>query len=235
MRHEPPLLEATLLRRYQRFLADVRLPDDATITVHCPNSGSMRSCLGEGWPARLSDSRNPKRKLRYTLEMVHNGRCWIGVNTQLPNRLAEEALLAGRLPGLAGCTEVRREVRYGVNSRIDLLANDGGRQCYIEVKNVTLVEADGVYRFPDAVTTRGRKHLAELSAMVAAGHRAVMLFVIQRADGSYFAPATAIDPEYAAALRLAHEAGVEILPCLAHVSPEESVLTGETVAWRLDG
>ncbi len=234
MRFPAPLQSVTLLRRYKRFLADVLWPDGEMTTVHCANSGSMRSCVGEGWPAMVSDSGNPLRKLRCTLEMVHNGRCWIGVNTQLPNRLAEEALLTGRIPCLPAFDQLRREVRYGANSRIDLLATDRDGDCYIEVKNVTLVEDDGFYRFPDAVTTRGLKHLHDLMEVVRQGHRAVMLFVVQRSDGSTFRPATQIDPAYAAGLRAAEAAGVLILPCQAQVAPDCVELTGEVLPYSFD-
>lgn len=230
-----PLESAILRRRYKRFLADVERPDGTLMTVHCPNSGSMKTCVGDGWSCRISDSRNPKRKLSHTLEMVHNGTCWIGVNTQLPNKIAGEAIEAGRIPELTGYDNLQREVRYGAEkSRIDLLATKPDESCYIEVKNVTLVEEDGYYRFPDAVTARGLKHLRELMAMKDAGHRAVMLYVIQRSDGTTFRPATAIDPDYAAALKTAHDHGVEILPYLAKVSPEAVDLTDQRVPLEWD-
>ena len=225
MRFKEPLIEGTLIRRYKRFIADVALPDSTIVQAHCPNSGSMRTCLGEGWPVMLSDSHNPKRKLRYTWEMVHNGKCWIGINTHLANRIAEEAIRNGRITELTDYPELRAEVKYGQNSRIDLLLQRDGRLCFVEVKNVTLVEADGYYKFPDAVTTRGRKHLFELTEMVRQGHRAVMLFMIQRTDGTAFRPAAEIDPNYAQALRDAHQSGVEILPYLVEVTPEEITVT----------
>jgi len=233
MRFEVPLQSVKLLRRYKRFLADVQWPDGRVETVHCPNSGSMKGCVGEGWDARISDSGNPARKLRFTLEMVHNGRCWIGVNTQRPNQVAAEALAEGRLAPLAGFTQVRREVRWGEHSRIDLVASNGTRDCYVEVKNVTLVSSDGCYAFPDAVTTRGRKHLAELQAILAAGHRAAMLFVVQRSDGTHFRPAVEIDPEYARALGEAAAAGVELLVAMATVTPEAIALTGQLLPYVL--
>ncbi|HHJ53147.1 MAG TPA: DNA/RNA nuclease SfsA [Caldithrix abyssi] len=225
MRFKEPLIEGTLIRRYKRFIADVALPDSTIVQAHCPNSGSMRTCLGEGWPVMLSDSHNPKRKLRYTWEMVHNGKCWIGINTHLANRIAEEAIRNGRIAELTDYQELRAEVKYGQNSRIDLLLQRDGRLCFVEVKNVTLVEADGYYKFPDAVTIRGRKHLFELTEMVRQGHRAIMLFMIQRTDGTAFRPAAEIDPNYARALRDAHRAGVEILPYLVEVTPEEITVT----------
>jgi sugar fermentation stimulation protein A len=219
VRFEQDLIPATLIRRYKRFLADVTLDDDSILTVHCPNSGSMKSCQGEGWAVLLSDSRNPKRKLRYTWEMVHNGRCWIGINTHRANDLAAEAIATGVVPELAGFAGLKREVRYGHNSRIDLFLEREGSSCYVEVKNVTLVDDNGKYAFPDAVTTRGQKHLMELERVVAAGDRGVILFVIQRSDGSTFVPADGIDPDYGKLLRRAVANGVEALAYRAEVRP----------------
>jgi sugar fermentation stimulation protein A len=215
-----PLLPARLIRRYQRFLADVRLEDGNVATVHCPNSGSMCGCLGEGWPVLLSRSDNPKRKYPLTWEMVHDGRGWIGINTHLANRLAAEAIADGVIGELAGYEAIRREVPYGASSRVDLVLEGHRGPCYVEVKNVTMVDERGRYAFPDAVTERGRKHLVELSSMVASGHRAVMLFVIQRSDGRGFAPADNVDPRYAEAVRHAFDTGVEILAYRADVQPE---------------
>ncbi|MCD6376418.1 MAG: DNA/RNA nuclease SfsA [Caldisericaceae bacterium] len=221
MKFTQPLLPGKLIRRYKRFLADIELDDGRQVTAHCPNSGSMKTCDSPGWEVRLSQSDNPKRKLKYTWEMVHNGRCWIGINTILANKIAVEGVTNGAITELQGYEQLRTEVKYGQNSRVDLwLANDG-QQCFVEVKNVTLVEEDGVYYFPDAVTTRGLKHLHELIQMLKEGHRAVMLFLIQRSDGTIFRPADHIDAEYGRMLRVAFEQGVEILPYLAQVSPEE--------------
>ncbi len=219
VRFEHELIPATLIRRYKRFLADVRLEDGSTLTVHCPNSGSMKTCQGEGWPVLLSDSRNPKRKLRFTWELVHNGRCWIGINTHRANGLAAEAIAGGVISELAGFIGLKREVPYGANSRIDILLENGTRQCYVEVKNVTLVDDMERYTFPDAVTTRGQKHLRELERMVENGDRGVILFVIQRSDGSTFIPADTIDPEYGDLLRRVVAAGVEALAYRADVLP----------------
>lgn len=212
-----PLLLGTLLRRYQRFLADVRLDSGETVTAHCTNTGSLKTCCEPGWRVALSRARNPRRKLAYTWELVHNGKVWIGINTHLANRLAEEAIRQGWIPELAGWPEIQRERPYGENSRIDLLLRDGEALCYVEVKNVTLLGADGCLCFPDAVTERGRKHLGELARMVAAGHRAAMLYVIQRGDGDGFRPAHEIDPAYATALADAGKAGVGILAYRARV------------------
>ncbi len=237
MRFDPPLIPAVIRRRYKRFLADVELADGRAVTVHCPNSGSMLGCWADGWEVRLSDHPGKKRKYRYTLEMTHNGNGWIGVNTMLPNQLVREALEADRIPSLRGLDDLRSEVPYGESSRIDLLkVPAAGPECYIEVKNVTLVDAAGRYCFPDAPTVRGRKHLVELQACVAAGFRAVLIFTIQRSDGAGFRPAAAVDPAYAAELQRAAAAGVEILALRAAVSPTEVVLTGaaEPVDLELD-
>lgn len=227
MRFEEPLVEGRLRRRYKRFLADVELAGGETVTAHCPNSGSMKTCVGEGWPVRLSRATNPRRKLAWTLEMVHNGETWIGVNTQLANRIAAEAVETGRVPGLDSATGLRREVPYGHGSRIDLLVErTGGERIWVEVKNVTMIapRADGGrpdYVFPDAVTRRGRKHMDELAAVAGAGEdRALVLFLVQRADGARFRPADEIDPAYGEALRDAARAGVEIIACRAEVTPE---------------
>jgi len=225
MRFTKPLIETKLIRRYKRFLADVEMPDGTVLTVHCPNSGSMKGCTGEGWPALISDSGNLKRKLRHTLEMTHNGQTWIGVNTMHPNKLAKEAIKDGTIAELQGYTEIKSEQKYGDNSRIDLLLRGNGKaDCYVEVKNVTLVE-DNEYRFPDAVTARGLKHLRELMEIKRKGGRAVMLFIIQRGDGALFRPAADIDPAYAEGLKEARDAGVEIMPWRAHVLPEKIEVT----------
>lgn len=220
MQFKTPLIPGKLIKRYKRFLADVRLEDGAVVTAHCPNSGSMKTCWQEGWPVLLSPADNPNRKLKYTWEMVHNGQCWIGINTHLANKLAAEAIENGGIPELTGYDSLQTEKKYGQNSRIDILLGYGERKCYVEVKNVTLVEADGLYRFPDSVTIRGQKHLRELGDMVKQGHRAVMLFVIQRSDGTKFAPAGHIDPVYAESLAIAASKGVELLAYGADVQPD---------------
>ncbi len=211
MRLQGPLHRGRLLRRYKRFLADVRLDDGRELTVHCPNSGSMAGIAREGAPVLVSDSGNPKRKLRFTLERVRPGRAWVGVNTMLPNRLAREAVERGRIAELRGYPTVRSEVRLGERSRIDLSLEAPDRpRCWVEVKNTTL--RDGrVARFPDAVTERGRKHLRELADAVARGDRAVMLFVVNRADCDAMGPADGFDPDYGRELRRVAGRGVELL------------------------
>ena len=220
MKFDEPLLSGTLLKRYKRFLADVELDDGTVITVHCPNTGRMTTCAEPGWRVALSDSHNPKRKYRYTWELVHNGTCWICVNTGRANEIASEAVAGGIIPELAGYAEVLREQKFG-NSRFDLLLRNGDELCYVEVKNVTLLADDGCYAFPDAVTERGRKHLNELVDVIKAGHRAAMLYVIPRSDGTAFRAAREIDPNYAEALDAAVVAGMEVHAWRADVSPEE--------------
>ncbi|VGO17831.1 Sugar fermentation stimulation protein A [Pontiella desulfatans] len=214
----PPVIFGTLIKRYKRFLADVELDDGSIITAHCPNTGRMTTCAEPGWRVALSDSQNPKRKYRYTWELVHNGDCWICVNTGRANEMAFEAVSNKVIPELAGYDEVLREQTFG-NSRFDLLLKRGDDLCYVEVKNVTLLADDGCYAFPDAVTERGRKHLNELVDVVKAGHRAAMLFVIPRSDGTTFRAAHEIDPQYADALEHAASNGVEVHAWGGEVSP----------------
>ena len=215
----PPVILGTLVKRYKRFLADVELEEGEVITVHCPNTGRMTTCAEPGWRVALSDSNNPKRKYRYTWELVHNGDGWIGVNTGRANEMGAEAVANGTIPELSGYAEVLREQTFG-NSRFDLLLRTSEALCYVEIKNVTLLATDGCYAFPDAVTERGRKHLNELIEVVKAGHRAAMLFVIPRSDGTGFRAANEIDPAYADALTAAVTAGVEVYAWQAEVSPE---------------
>lgn len=224
-----PLIPATFIKRYKRFLADVQLENGDILTVHCPNSGSMRSCMGLGWPVMLSISPNPDRKHAYTLEMLHNGSCWIGINTLFANRIVKEGIETGTIQELSGYPALRTEVKYGLNSRVDLLLEGDAGLCYVEVKNVTLVEADGINYFPDAVTTRGQKHLEELGRMIELGHRAALVFLIQRSDGMGFRPAAHIDRLYADKLRQAAAKGLMILPYQALVTP-----TAITVEKKLD-
>lgn len=218
------LVSGHLLCRSKRFLADVELDDGSVTTVHCPNSGSMKGCLGERWPVRLSRSENPRRTYPLTWELVHNGRCWIGINTHLANLLAAEAIENGTIAELADYESLRREVATGGNSRIDIVLERTGERCWVEVKNVTFVDDRGRYAFPDAITSRGLKHLRELTGLAARGDRAVMLFVVQRSDGAGFAPARNIDPDYADGLERASRSGVEVLAYRARTRPESNVL-----------
>ncbi|WP_417520011.1 DNA/RNA nuclease SfsA [Minwuia sp.] len=216
------LTEARLIRRYKRFLADVELPSGEVVTAHCPNPGSMLSLIEPeaSQTVWLSHSADPKRKLAWSLELLQVADTLVCVNTQRPNRAAEEAVAAGEIPELSGYDTVRREVRYGEGSRIDLLLQKDGRpDCYVEIKSVTMSRQEGLIEFPDSVTKRGRKHLIELSGMAARGHRSVMLFLSPRADGRLFRPAADIDPAYAEALLSARHAGVELLCYTCAVSP----------------
>lgn len=207
----PPLISGHLVRRYKRFLADVRLDTGETVTAHCPNSGSMKGCAVPGCPVWLSVSDNPRRKLRYTWELIKTPASMIGINTQVPNRLVKTAIETGQIPELAGYGTVRPEVTVCKGTRLDLVLEEPGRRnCYVEIKNCTLVE-DATAMFPDAVTLRGQKHLDELKSLVKTGHRAVIFFLIQRMDAQRFAPAAGIDPAYARKLVRAGEHGVEII------------------------
>lgn len=220
---DPPLTRATLIRRYKRFLADVEMEDGRTLTAHCANSGTMLGVAPAGAPAALAPAKGGgKLPFRLTLVDVDGG--WVGVDTGWPNRLAETAIQAGAVPELAGYAGLRREVRYGArNSRIDLLLSDPDRaDCYVEVKNVHLRRDGDLAEFPDSVTARGAKHLAELADMAAAGARAVMLFVVQRADCRRFALAEDIDPTYAQAFRDARAAGVEAYAFAVRWTPSDA-------------
>lgn len=210
----PPLTRARLIKRYKRFLADVVLLDGPRageeVTIHCPNPGAMTGLAEPDWAVLLAPG---KGKLPYSWELTElpDGHL-AGINTGHPNRIAEAAITAGLIPELGGYASLRREVRYGVNSRIDLLAEAPDQPpCYIEVKNVHLLRQPGLAEFPDCVTARGAKHLFELAAQVKAGARAVMLYIVQRDDCDAFALAADIDPAYARAFDAARQAGVEAL------------------------
>jgi sugar fermentation stimulation protein A len=225
----PALQRGTLLRRYKRFLADVRLDDGRLITAICPNTGSMLGLTAPGSTVWLSESDSPTRKYRFTWELVEadlgRGPALVGINTGHPNKLVAEALGARRIRALAGYPKLRREVKYGVSSRIDLLLECTTRGlCYVEVKNVHLSRRHGLAEFPDSVTARGAKHLAELSEMVRQGHRAVMVFLIQRSEARRLALARDIDPGYGAALDAATAAGVEAIALRCRMGTEEIVV-----------
>jgi sugar fermentation stimulation protein A len=214
-------LRGTLVRRYQRFFADVRTEDGDTLTAHCPNPGSMRGLLQEGAAVRCSRAPSAARRLPYTLEMIRAGRAWVGVHTHLANAFAARMLGAGALPALAGYASLRREVPAPGGSRLDFLLEgrpEDPRPAFVEVKSVTLAEG-ACARFPDSVTARGRRHAECLASLRAAGARAVLLFVVQRGDCERVEPADEIDPDYGAALRAAARAGVEVLAVRARVGP----------------
>ncbi len=206
----PPLIQGTLIKRYKRFMADVKLRNGHVVTAHCPNSGSMMECSEPGRRVYLSRHNNPKRKLKYTWEMIEMPSSLVGVNTMVPNRLVKASVSAGNIPGLSDFYDVRPEVKYGQNSRIDLLLEKGDERCFVEIKNCSLVN-DGAACFPDAVTSRGLKHLKELQNQVRLGDRAVMFYLIQRMDAKLFRPADHIDPAYGKELRKALKNGVEIM------------------------
>jgi len=207
----PELFRGTLVKRYKRFLADVQLDKGGMVTAHCPNSGTMRACSDPGRPVYLSYHDNPKRKLKFTWEIIHMPDSLVGVNTMVPNRLVKQSIEDGLVKELTGYDRVRAEVKTSDGSRLDLLLEkEDGRNCFVEIKNCTLVEGR-VARFPDAVTTRGRKHLEELQRLVREGNRGVMVFLVQRMDADSFRPADEIDPAYGEELRKAHQNGVEIL------------------------
>lgn len=229
MKFKTPLLRARLDKRYKRFLADVTLDDGTTVTATCPNTGSMQGLSDPGLTVWLSESDSPTRKYRHTLELVElaQGRkkTLVGINTGHPNAVVAEAIAADRIPPLAGYASLRREVKYGQSSRIDLLLEDPQKGlAYVEIKNVHLLRTKGLAEFPDSKTERGVKHLEELTAMVAEGHRAVMVYLIQRGDVERFAIAGDIDPKYAAALISARAAGVEVLAAVCRISTGEIVL-----------
>ncbi|MBN1850155.1 MAG: DNA/RNA nuclease SfsA [Deltaproteobacteria bacterium] len=206
----PRLIRGTLLKRYKRFLADIRLKNGHVVTAHCPNSGSMLGCSEPGRPVFLSKHNHPKRRLKYTWEMIEMPRSMVGINTLIPNRLVKQAILQNQIQEFSGYDNLRSEVVYGQRSRVDLLLEKQGQRCFVEIKNCTLMEGRTAL-FPDAVTSRGLRHLKELQREVRSGHRAVMFYLIQRMDAKIFKPAHHIDPDYGEALEQAAGNGVEIM------------------------
>ena len=226
MEFAPQFSSGILIQRYKRFLTDISLDDGNEVTIHCPNTGSMRNCLFPGSKVWFSTSDNPKRKYSRTWEQAQTpAGDIIGINTGRANALAEEAINAGVISELQGYATLRREVKNGSeNSRIDILLEDSSQaNCYVEVKSCTLLE-DGQGYFPDAVTTRGQKHLRELMEMVEQGHRAVLLFVVQHTGIHSVQAATHIDPAYAELLKHANSAGVEVIAYIADMSPTAASL-----------
>ena len=234
MKFANPLIKATLIKRYKRFLADVRLESGDEITAHCANPGAMLGVKEPGSTVWLSPANNPKRKLKFSWELIetndYNKKVLVGINTNLPNKLAEEAILNGTIKELQGFSNLRREVKYGQNSRIDiLLENETDTHqitpCYVEVKNVHLLRQENKAEFPDSVTSRGAKHLNELSDMVKEGKRAVMLYLIQREDCETFALARDIDENYHEAFLKAKDAGVEAIAYKCSLTTKEIKVT----------
>ncbi len=223
MRFSSELIPGTLLERYKRFLADVRLASGEIVTAHCTNTGSMMGCKEPGSAVYLSLSANLSRKLPYTWELIQASGTWVGINTLHPNRLVAEAVIKGAICELDSYPAIRREVVTRRGTRLDLCLEGGDCHCYVEVKNVTL-NIGGAAAFPDAVSERGTRHLKELIRLKRRGYRAAVVFVVQRDDCEIFRPADEIDPEYGRWLRRAVRAGVEALPYRAKVTPEEIVL-----------
>lgn len=225
MEFDTPLISGRLVKRYKRFLCDVTLDSGETITATCANTGSMKGLVVPGARVWLSTSDNPGRKYAHTWEMVEHdagrGPAIVGINTGHPNRIVAEAIAAGRIPKLKGYDALRREVKYGANSRIDILLECPVKgRCYVEIKNVHFMREPGLAEFPDSVTSRGAKHLGELADMVAEGHRAVMVFLIQRADATRLTLARDIDPVYGEAYDAAIARGVEAIALRCRVAAE---------------
>ncbi|AUQ59671.1 sugar fermentation stimulation protein [Phaeobacter inhibens] len=228
MRFQTPLLPAVLIRRYKRFLADCQLPDGREVTAHCANPGSMLGLAEPGSAVWLEPNDDPKKKLKYGWRLVEvAGGTLVGVDTSVPNRALKSALEARQIAALSAYETVRAEVKYAEKSRIDfLLSQPGLPDCYVEVKSVTLSRQPGLAEFPDSVTARGAKHLGNLADMCRAGHRAVLLYLVQRGDCDRFEIARDIDPTYAAAWDAAAAAGVERVVITTRVSPESVEIAG---------
>lgn len=223
-----PLVPGVLIRRYKRFLADVMLEDGREITAHCANPGAMLGLNDPGRKVWLEPNDDPRRKLRFAWRLTEIEGGFAGIDTGIPNRIVGEALRAGRVPALAEYTDFRPEVKYGLGSRVDFLATaEGLPDAYVEVKNVHLRREADLAEFPDCVTARGAKHLAELSDMVAAGHRSIMLYVVQRTDCARMALAADLDPAYAAAFTAARAAGVEAVAHATRITREGVWLDAE--------
>lgn len=223
MKFQEALIHGKLLKRYKRFLADIELDNGEVITAHCTNSGSMKSCIEIGAEVYLSPTSNPLRKTRFTWEMIKIDGQWIGINTNNPNRLAFEAILKQEIPEISGYTQVIREVKWE-DSRFDIMARNETETCFIEVKNVSMKEGNFAL-FPDAITTRGKKHLETLIRVKKSGMRAIMLYIVQRCDVDTFSTAKEIDPEYAKTLKKAFDSGIEIFVFQAKVTATSIIIT----------
>lgn len=218
MKFQQKLIPGKLIRRYKRFLSEIELENGDIVIAHCTNSGSMKSCIEEGAPVMLSPATDPKRKTRFTWEMIFINNSWIGINTIIPNQLVYEAIKNNRIKGLEGYSSIKREVKYE-DSRLDVFAENDSEKCFVEVKNVSM-KVENAALFPDSVTVRGLKHLETLIRIKKNGIRAVMVYIIQRMDVDYFGTAKHIDPKYAEALQRAIAEGVEVFPLQAIVSPK---------------
>ncbi|MBW1894570.1 MAG: DNA/RNA nuclease SfsA [Deltaproteobacteria bacterium] len=228
----PELIPGKLTKRYKRFLADVELEDGRTVTAHCPNSGSMKTCSEPGQTVYISYHNNPKRKLKYTWELIEMPDSLVGVNTMVPNRLVYKSIQAGKVEELTGYDNIVPEVKTSKGTRLDLLlSNRENNRCYVEIKNCTLVK-DKIAFFPDAVTTRGLKHLVELQNLYATNCRSVIFYLVQRMDACLFKPAAHIDDAYARELMKAEKNGVEIL-VYDVVIDLEKILLGKKLPYRL--
>lgn len=235
MQFEPPLIEGTLIKRYKRFLADVELADGRVIIAHCANTGAMTGCAEPGWKVWLRDSQNPKRKCRFSWELVENSENdRICINTARANEVVAEAIAAEQIPQLQGYDELVREVRYGdENSRIDLLLRGNSQSdCYIEVKSVTLLNSPHLGLFPDAPTVRGQKHLRELMKIAQQGQRAVLLFAVMHSGIEQVSVASKIDPNYAQLLKQAIAAGVEVI-CWRFECTKEQIKSDRALSFNL--
>ncbi|MBN7786432.1 DNA/RNA nuclease SfsA [Ponticoccus gilvus] len=232
MRFQTDLVPARLIRRYKRFLADCLLDDGREVTAHVANPGSMLGLKDEGQRIWLEPNDDPKKKLKWAWRLVeHPGGYFTGVDTGVPNRMLKAALMAGEVPGLQGYDQIRPEVKYGQNSRIDFLLTGGGPDAYVEVKSVTLSRTPGLAEFPDSVTARGAKHLAELAQVAGQGARAVMLYLVQRTDITAVTLAADLDPAYARAFAQAQAAGVEVLAFSCRITPQ-GVTLGAPLPFR---
>ncbi len=233
MKFPTKLIKGKIIKRYKRFLADIELEDGQVVVAHTANTGSMKTCWEPGWKVLCSYHDDPKRKLKYSLELTNNGKSWILVNTSMPNKLAYEAVEKELITELKGYDHIKPEAKIG-KSRIDLLlTKESGEKCYVEIKNVTLRADDGGAQFPDGVTERGQKHLKELMEIKKSGDRACMLYMVNRADVDSFSPAEHIDPKYAELLREAESKGVEILVYQTKITPS-SVIVEKSIPYFLE-
>ena len=230
MKFPAPIQKGVLIKRYKRFLADIILGDEI-ILAHCANTGSMKGVKDERAVVWVTEAQNPNRKLKWDWQVIEVNGARVCINTATANPIVEEAILAGQIPELTGYTSLRREVKYGQNSRIDILLGDETKPlCYVEVKNVTLSRTQGLAEFPDSPTARGTKHLRELADMARQGHRAVMFYLVNRTDCTNFKLADDVDPNYAKECAKAQDAGVEILVYRTDIRPEGIVIEAHLIA-----